>query len=58
MAIVAVSISVLWVTAIPVSIYATLLRREDPKKVGETFDTLVARINVAWAAEAVQVTKH
>ena len=43
-----------------VSIHATLLRLDEPKKAGmeETFDTLVARINEANAAEADQSTKH
>lgn len=41
-----------------VSIFATLLRGADPKQVEATFNTLVARINEATAAEANEATKH
>ncbi|WP_017462056.1 hypothetical protein [Dyella ginsengisoli] len=41
-----------------VSIFATLMRGAKPEQVEATFETLVARINEATAAEAAQSTKH
>ena len=41
-----------------VSIFATLMRGAKPEQVEATFETLVARINEANAAEADQSTKH